>query len=189
MVQPNLSRAVRRVYRIGALGVARVEAYCCGMCFSISSLAAANGVLGICPAPGRFGDYADDLKHILDWAPALVLTMTEQVELDRLGASGFASDLAVVGISWVHLPIRDFGAPGPQVLARWPETSARARAALASGGRVLVHCYGGCGRSGMALVRLLVEMGEEGQGALDRLRAVRPCAVETEAQAAWALRL
>ena len=158
------------------------------MSFSITSLAAEAGQLGICPAPGRFGDYAADLGHILDWAPGLVLSMTEQVELDRIGAGGFASDLVEAGISRVHLPIRDFGAPGPHVLARWPETAARVRASLAAGGRVLVHCHGGCGRSGMVVVRLLVEMGEDGQDALGRLRAVRPCAVETAAQAAWAMR-
>ncbi|MBR9844091.1 MAG: protein phosphatase, partial [Rhodobacteraceae bacterium] len=49
-----------------------------------------------------------------------------------------------------------------------------------------VHCFGGCGRSGMAIMRLLVEMGEEPEAALARLRAVRPCAVETEAQRLWA---
>ncbi len=54
------------------------------------------------------------------------------------------------------------------------------------GGRVLVHCMGGCGRSGMALLRLMVESGEPADRALARLRAVRPCAVETPEQLAWA---
>jgi len=57
---------------------------------------------------------------------------------------------------------------------------------LQGGGRVLIHCRGGCGRSGMAALRLMIESGEEAGAALSRLRALRPCAVETEAQMAWA---
>jgi hypothetical protein len=38
----------------------------------------------------------------------------------------------------------------------------------------------------MAVLRLMVEMGEDPEEALARLRAVRPCAVETEVQKAWA---
>jgi hypothetical protein len=45
---------------------------------------------------------------------------------------------------------------------------------------------GGCGRSGTALLRLMVESGEDPIPALTRLRAARPCAVETPAQFAWA---
>jgi hypothetical protein len=33
---------------------------------------------------------------------------------------------------------------------------------------------------------LMIEMGEDADDALTRLRAVRPCAVETDAQLAWA---
>ncbi len=38
----------------------------------------------------------------------------------------------------------------------------------------------------MAVLRLMVEVGEAPEAALARLRAVRPCAVETEAQRDWA---
>ena len=38
----------------------------------------------------------------------------------------------------------------------------------------------------MALMRLMVEAGEDADEALERLRAARPCAVEREAQRAWA---
>jgi protein-tyrosine phosphatase len=87
---------------------------------------------------------------------------------------------------WVHLPVPDFAAPGPEVLAQWPSVSHMARKALAGGGRVLVHCKGGCGRSGMVVLRLMIEFGEAPEQALARLRAVRPCAVETQEQMDWA---
>ncbi len=154
--------------------------------FTIHDLAVGGGRLGLCRLPGRDASYDVDLSRILDWQPDLVLSMTTLPEMAGAGAAHLGEDLARNGIGWRHLPIVDFGAPGQGVEAVWPEVSALAAGILSSGGGVLAHCYGGCGRSGMAVLRLMVEAGEDAQAALIRLRAVRPCAVETEAQLAWA---
>jgi len=154
--------------------------------FDVASVSASGGMIGICPIPGRAGDYAGDLAAILGWAPDLVLTMTTPEELRRTGAAGFGATLRAQGLGWRHLPITDLGAPAPATARLWPAASAHALAILHGGGRVLVHCYGGCGRSGMAVLRLMVEAGERPDTALRRLRAVRPCAVETSQQMAWA---
>ncbi len=135
----------------------------------VSELTCSGGTLGISPIPGRG-----------------VLTMTTEGELERTGAGGLGTDLEAVGVAWRHLPIRDFGAPPPDTAALWPEVSALAHATLGDGGKVLAHCFGGCGRSGMALMRLMVEAGEDADPALARLRDVRACAVEVEEQRAWA---
>ena len=152
------------------------------MRFSISELAAGGGVLGICPLPGRFSPYTEDLAAILKWRPDHVLTMTTLAEMAPVGAGRLGQDLRNAGVEWHHLPVPDFGVPPEQVQAGWPDL----RDVMAGGGRVLAHCFGGCGRSGMALLRLMVEAGEPGSDALARLRAVRPCAVETDAQRDWA---
>lgn len=152
----------------------------------IAELAVGGGVLGIGPMPGRGGAYARDLARVLAWGPGLVLTMTTVEELAAFGAEGLAADLAEAGVGWLHLPIADYGAPSGQTLAAWPGAARQALALLAAGGRVWVHCMGGCGRSGTAALRLMVEAGEEPSAALARLRAVRPCAVETPEQFHWA---
>lgn len=154
--------------------------------YQIAELPCRNGWLGIAPMPGRKNAYEFDLSSILRWQANLVLTMTTQHEFKRAGAEAMASDLEACGVGWRHLPIPDFGAPPPEVAALWPEVSAEAHALLEQGRRVLAHCFGGCGRSGMALLRLMVEAGEDADPALARLRDARPCAVETEAQKAWA---
>ncbi len=154
--------------------------------FQIAVLPIGAGELGICPIPGRHGDYPGDLSQVLRWGPGLVLTMVEQDELSQVGAAGFGTDLADAGIDWHHLPIGDFGAPGAKALDGWPEASGAAHDVLGRGGRVLVHCFGGCGRSGMVLLRLMIEAGEAPETALLRLRSARPCAVETSAQQVWA---
>ncbi|MDD9979303.1 MAG: protein phosphatase [Boseongicola sp.] len=148
--------------------------------WSISELVCGNGWLGISPIPGRHGRYEENLSQILLWKPSLVLTMTTSSELERVGASSLGSDLTHVGVEWRHLPIIDFGAPASDIAERWSETSNRAHEMLANGGKVLAHCFGGCGRSGMAVMRLMVEAGENADPAIERLRDVRPCAVETE---------
>lgn len=156
------------------------------MALTIAELALGGGILALSPMPGRGGAYQADLRDLLCFGPALVLTMTTGEELASKEAETLPADLARNGVVWLHLPIVDFGAPDVATAALWPEASLRAREVLAKGGKVLVHCMGGCGRSGMAVLRLMVEAGEAPHSALSRLRAARPCAVETEAQFDWA---
>jgi hypothetical protein len=155
--------------------------------FVIHALSVNGGILALSPLPGRGGGYADDLAHIHDWRPALMISLTPMAEMEAEGVPGLGGDIQGMGARWAHLPVPDFGVPDRAEAKLWPDVSTAARAALSGGGRVLVHCKGGCGRSGMAVLRLMIEAGEEPQSALARLRKVRPCAVETEAQMQWAL--
>ncbi|KNX43012.1 hypothetical protein ROTO_04170 [Roseovarius tolerans] len=156
--------------------------------FVIHALHVGGGTLALAPLPGVAGDYACDLSHIRDWKPALVISLTEAAERAVAGASGFGADLQDTGTRWIAFPVPDFGVPSPDQHMDWRTASQAARAALQGGGRVLIQCRGGCGRSGMVALRLMIETGEAPDAALGRLRSVRPCAVETEAQMAWALR-
>lgn len=154
---------------------------------TLHALSVADGILALCPLPGAGGDYVGDMDHIHDWQPGLVISMTTAVEHLQAGAEGLGQDFQAMGSRWHHLPLPDFSAPNTAMLEQWEEVSALARQALRGGGRVLVHCKGGCGRSGMVVLRLMIEAGELPTKALHRLRQVRPCAVETEAQMQWAM--
>jgi protein-tyrosine phosphatase len=154
--------------------------------FTIADLPLGAGRIGLCPLPGRCGDYAGDMAVLRAWRPDIVLTLVSEIELEAGGAEELGRDLAREGIAWWHLPVTDFRSPCNGTASLWPIFSSRALEVLARGGRVLAHCYGGCGRSGMALMRLMVDAGEDPQAALARLRKARPCAVETAAQATWA---
>lgn len=155
--------------------------------FIIHALPVGGGILALAPLPGRGGGYGDDLAHLHDWQPALVISLTTLAEMEIHGAEALGADIQGIGARWAHLPVRDYGVPDPATAELWPETSIIARAALTGGGRVLAHCMGGCGRSGMAVLRLMIEDGEAPRKALARLRALHPCAVETEAQMDWAM--
>ena len=155
--------------------------------FALYPVDVGAGQIALSPIPGRFGAFEDNLSTIMPWAPDMVLTMTTEAELDRVGAQTFGADLHAVGTIWHHLPIMDFGAPNQAIQTLWGPVAVQAVDVLAAGGRILIHCFGGCGRSGMAALRLMIDVGEDKDAALARLRLARPCAVETDAQQAWAV--
>lgn len=147
-----------------------------------------GGRLGLCGLPGLGGDLASDIAAMIDWQPGIVLSMTEQHEMEEGGCGNLSQILARSDIPWIHLPIADFGALNSADGANWPPVSARLHRLLDEDRGVLLHCRGGQGRSGMIALRLLVERGEEPGEALKRLRDVRPGAVETAEQLEWASR-
>jgi len=149
------------------------------MGFAIFALPVLAGELAISPVPGPA-----DIAAIRLWGPSQVVTLLTESEMSLLALQPFGE---AVGARWWHLPITDFGTPAAETAARWPVVAVTLLAALAAGERVLIHCRGGCGRSGMLALRLMVMAGEAPDAALTRLRAVRPCAVETAAQMDWAI--
>lgn len=152
--------------------------------FAIADLPCATGRLGIARLPGRSGDLPGDVAMIADWGARLVLSLTEPEEMAASGAAGLAQALAAHGIGHAAFPIPDFGTPAAD--ADWASLSRDLHRRLAAGERVLLHCMGGKGRSGMVAMRLLVERGLSATEALALVRRARPGAVETVAQAAWA---
>ncbi|TNJ47571.1 protein-tyrosine phosphatase family protein [Phaeobacter sp. B1627] len=155
---------------------------------TLHALSVGEGILALSPAPGAGGDYKEDLRLIREWRPSIVITLTTRVEHVIMGVETLGSDIQGLGSRWFHLPVEDFQIPDEETEAQWSQVSLLARQALSGGGRVLVHCRGGCGRSGMATLRLMIEAGEDPDAALIRLRQVRSCAVETDEQMDWACR-
>tara|TARA_B100000214_G_scaffold345982_1_gene296299 strand:- start:5 stop:493 length:489 start_codon:yes stop_codon:yes gene_type:complete len=153
--------------------------------FRISEISVGEGTVGICPVPGRYSTYSNDLTLILSWRPSFIITLTDSSELKKAKVSQFPQDIQKANIKWLHFPITDLGIPN-DCYQGWKEISEQIHASLAVGGRILCHCYGGCGRSGMVTMRLMCELGEPGDAALARLRRIRDCAVETDAQRGWA---
>lgn len=145
------------------------------MTFAIAQIAVGGGFLGLCPLP-----QARDVPALQAWGAAVVLTLVERAEAANLSPD-LGAALAAAGLAQWWFEVVDYGTP----TGDWAPLSAELHKVLADGGRVIIHCRGGCGRSGMIALRLMREAGEV--DALARLRAVRPCAIETVAQMEWAL--
>ncbi|MGB0590182.1 MAG: protein-tyrosine phosphatase family protein [Myxococcota bacterium] len=83
------------------------------------------------------------------------------------------------GIDQVHLPVVDFTAPTLSQLDTFVTTTA---AELMKGGRVVVHCAAGQGRTGTFLAAWFVASGATSDEAIDHVRALRPGSIETQTQ-------
>lgn len=155
------------------------------------------GRLGLTFCPGRVeagpGDVAwrrdldVDLRAIRDWGACALVTLMEAHELVRYQVADLPSRLPA-GLTHFHLPIPDGGIPDPAWERAWTSAGARIRELLGAGGKVVIHCLGGLGRTGTLAARLLVEFGMDPEAAIQAVRAARPGAIETDAQEAYVRR-
>jgi len=157
------------------------------MCpFEVFEISVGPAILGMSPLPGLTGDFLADVEKIFNWNPTTILSLTPKKEMEDLGASDFVSMIAKERIPWVHFPIKDFSIVDQQQEVLWEKISKNINLQINNGNRILVHCRGGCGRTGMIVLRFMIEFGEDPEKALERLRVIRPCAIETLAQENWA---
>ena len=138
------------------------------------------GKLALCRQPNKPRDF----DQIAKWQPTVVVTHTQEVEFPEIAPS-LPMHFLKSEYEWLHLPIIDFGAPD---ISDWGDSLKDLLKTLNFGGRILAHCKGGQGRSGMLLLKLLVAQGEPPESALARIRAVRQNAVETDEQYNWAIK-
>lgn len=158
----------------------------------VDPLPVGNGLLGLTFCPGKRGDsvYGDpwardletDLAAIRAWGATLVVTLMERFEFDLLGVPDLPDRVASHGMGWAHLPIRDVDVPDAAFDAVWPELLLELGRRLHAGERVLLHCRGGLGRTGLVAALLLIEEGAAPEDAIRSVRAARPGAIETRAQ-------
>jgi len=92
-------------------------------------------------------------------------------------------------MAWHYLPIPDVAIPGDLFEVLWEESGRRLRQTRAGGGRIVLHCRGGIGRTGTIAARLLTEFGVSAKEAIRMVRAARPGTIETLEQQAYVMRL
>ena len=133
------------------------------------------GHLAICPEPTS--DAA--LAQVANWNADIIVTM---ITVDEFSCDDFAAKITHTTPQWIQAAVTDFGVPDSD----FNPIINRLVAVLNENKRIMIHCKGGQGRSGMLAMRLLVEQGEQAVDALNRIRMVRPNAVETIQQEQWA---
>lgn len=161
---------------------------------TIAELRAGSGVIGLAGFPGGLGGGAavadgartegPALEAIARWGASSVVTLIEADAPELSRAAGLAVGLGQLTIDWHHLPIDDMQVPDAAFERDWTYHGHVLRQRLQRGDRILLHCRAGLGRAGMIAARLLVELGTAPDDAIAAVRAVRPGAIETTAQAA-----
>ena len=153
-----------------------------------------GGAIGLTICPGKkqidgmSGIWMRDLEIDLDSIAAdgyrAIYSLMEDAEYLELQVplKKLRSGARARGIELHHLPIEDVSVPDRGFEMRWLHAGARARYLLERGERVLVHCKGGLGRSGLVAARIMVELGYSAGEAIDAVRAARKGAIETLAQ-------
>ena len=161
----------------------------------IDPVTAGRGVIGMTFCPGKKQDHAAtgswdrdlqiDLSAIVKFGASALVTLMEDQELPALGVADLGAQVCDRGLEWYLLPISDGGVPDHRLRDLWPYTGYRLRTHLRRGERIVLHCKGGLGRTGMIAARLLVELDvAEPERAIALVREARPGTIETEEQAA-----
>ena len=86
------------------------------------------------------------------------------------------------GFSYLHVPINDFTAPRIRQVEECMDFIERMLSS--ENGPVVIHCGAGCGRTGTMLACYLVKTGETAEHAIQQVRRMRPCSIETDSQKA-----
>ena len=162
----------------------------------IAEVSAGAGTIGVTFCPGKQGpgqggtvharSVEADMDAIRRWGASAVVTLIEAHEFGLLSVTALPNAVRAAGLEWHHLPIVDMSVPDAAFERHWRYAGLRVRRRLRAGERVLVHCRGGLGRAGLVAASLLVELGVARPAeAIASVRAVRPGAIETSAQARW----
>jgi ADP-ribosyl-[dinitrogen reductase] hydrolase len=159
----------------------------------VDAVPVAGGLLGLTFCPGKHGDSLNgapwardletDLAALKAWGASLVVTLMERHEFALLRVPDLNVRVTAHRMDWAHLPIPDQGVPGGDFAEAWPHVRAELLLHLHSGGRVVLHCRGGLGRTGLVAAILLSEAGMPADEAILAVRRLRPRAIETEEQA------
>jgi ADP-ribosyl-[dinitrogen reductase] hydrolase len=151
------------------------------------------GTIGITLCPGKVQrdaisgswerDLRIDIQAVKSWGATAWLNLLTTEEMLDLKVEDLEVAVKASGIRYYCLPIKDGDIPDAVFEQSWNTIGAQLREELLRGGKILIHCKGGLGRSGMIAARLIVELGAATpEEAIRQVRASRPGAIEIHAQ-------
>ena len=129
----------------------------------------------------------EDLQRLKDNNVRLLLSCLSEEEL-ALGVDQYAQALSALGIDWRLISIPDMAPPASEQADKLADAFASARAVLASGHPIAIHCMAGLGRTGTIAAGLAMTYGMSAEEAIAFIRAAHDReAIETPEQEAYLL--
>jgi ADP-ribosyl-[dinitrogen reductase] hydrolase len=155
----------------------------------IDTVNAGNGVIGLIFCPGKWQpdaisgpwdrDLDADLTMIKDAGFTTLVSLIEDHEFEELQVPELGDRVEELGLEWHHLPIEDMNTPDEKFEQAWAYGGHRLRSLLGNGGKIVIHCKGGLGRTGTIAARLMIELGDDPDDAIRAIREARPGSIET----------
>ncbi|HZM82521.1 MAG TPA: hypothetical protein VFC19_42940 [Candidatus Limnocylindrales bacterium] len=130
----------------------------------------APGRLAVMPRPAGGQWLTDDLTALREsGVDTLVCALSEQ-ERERMGLTEQPAVAHQLGLAYIGFPIPDFGVPDPEELRR---LAAGLADEVSDGRFVVVHCFGGIGRSGVIAGATLIRLGATAEQAMELITKAR----------------
>ena len=136
----------------------------------IDAFDVASGKVGMTLCPGKHApslsgpewkrDLQADVTQLAIWKTAIVVSLTESDEMEKMNVANMGEALKRAGILWYHLPIPDTQAPDKDWYAAWRRISPALHQSLEDGKRIVIHCKAGLERTALVASLLLTERGE-----------------------------
>ena len=125
---------------------------------------------------------AADLQFISNSGFDIVVSLIEEHEFVELEVTKLQQgETKIYDMEWISAPIRDQGVPGPETFIQLNLVLD----SLNEGQSLFVHCMGGLGRAGIVVAWLLTHHGFTSIEAIQRVREIRPGAIENNLQEDW----
>jgi len=157
----------------------------------IGTIPLSKGAIGLtfCPGKKQAGsltggwdrDIDADIKAILEWGADTVISLLEAHEYRELQVYDLRQKLWRE-FNWLSMPIQDKGIPTQAFIRGWNKELPYLKMHLDRGEKVLIHCKGGFGRTGVVACMLLMAYGHSVENAVAMCREVSEGAVENDVQ-------
>ena len=150
--------------------------------FSVMTIGDGAGNILFTPCPGtKEVGLQVSLEQLAAAGASAILTLMPKEEMQRNAVVDMPELCAQLSLQWFHLPIEDDHAPEQEFTTAWDIASEKVHALLASGKSIAIHCKGGSGRTGLVAAQILLERGVSLDEVIERVRAVRPSALQIPA--------
>ena len=147
-----------------------------------------NKYIGVSHCPGKHSkdrgsstQLYNDLKSLKHQKVDVIISLTTELEIERLGIVNFKENVKKFGFIHIIEPIEDFSVPKSSSRENISELIVEIVDLLKNNKSVLVHCNAGLGRSGI-IVGLVIKFIGCLKDPVSHIRKFRSGAVETKKQ-------